>query len=208
MYGLVPFPFFNTTKMNFMKRVFLFAFLLLAAIYSHAQVSVYAKFVTNQSPQLVDENPGTAHSGQILLTTIGNGERQTLNLSSQSTGVGAGKIQFDSIEFTKPISVNTPTFFSMMAAGTPFKYVEISYYNAADQIIFRQTLGLVPVNTMYRAAASCTSGCPGIVETISLQYGTEILTYYTTPGNLSTGISKGWNRINNTAVNDPSTITN
>lgn len=191
-----------------MKQIFLFAFLLLAAIYGNAQVTVYAKFVPNMGAQLVDENPGTTHSGQILLTTVGGGERQSLNIGAQSGGLGAGRVQFDSTMFTKPVSVNSPTFFFLLSSGSALKYVEISYYNAADQIIYRQTLGNVGVSSMYRAAASCANGCPGIVENISLEYGTEVFTYYTTPGNLASGVSKGWNRISNTAVNDPTIVTN
>jgi type VI protein secretion system component Hcp len=188
-----------------MKKSLLFLIFVLAFVCGNAQTSVFVKLTPypNSGITLVDENPGTAHTGQIALSTISNGEIQTLNIGSQSTGAGAGKILFDSINFTKPISINSSTLFSMMCSGTPFKFAEFSYYNSSNQIIYRQTLSLAAVKSMARTTASCSSGCPGIIENISFEYGTEVFTYYTTPGNLNSGISKGWDRVHNVAFNDP-----
>jgi type VI protein secretion system component Hcp len=159
--------------------------------------------LTPYSGTLVDENPGTTHTGQIALSTVSNDEEQTLNIGSQSSGAGAGKVTFNPIAFTKPISVNSATLFSYMCSGTAFKFAEFSYYNSKDEIIYRITLSLAAIKTMSRTAAACASGCPGIVENITFEYGTEVLTYYTTPGNLGTGVSRGWDRVKNVQFNDP-----
>ena len=193
-----------------MKKVLFLAVILFTAICSNAQVKVYAKFVPapgTGSLVIIDENPGTTHAGQILLTTVSSSEANRVTLGTGTSGAGGGRVSFDSLILSKPISINSPAFFKMMCTGTHYKYIEVSYYNAADQIIYRQTLGTVFTTSIARTAASCASGCPGVIENITLAYGVEVFTFYTTPGNLATGISNGWDQIKNITVSNPSNIT-
>jgi Type VI secretion system effector, Hcp len=44
---------------------------------------------------------------------------QTLNIGSQSTGAGAGKVTFNPFSVTRKIDKVSPTLFKMTCAGTP-----------------------------------------------------------------------------------------
>src|SRR5450432_468098 len=95
---------------------------LFVVIYCTAQISVYVKF-TRYSGTILSEEFSTkkGHTDQILLTTYSSDDETMVNIGSQSSGAGAGKITFQPIIFSKPPGANSPMFFSMMASGTPLK---------------------------------------------------------------------------------------
>ncbi len=190
-----------------MKQNSFIALLVLFCTCSHAQVTVYAKFTLNNGT-LLDEGPvAESHKGQILLSSYSIDAVQVLNIGSQSTGAGAGRIAFDPVSFTKPVSINSPQFFSMMCAGTPFKKVEFYFYNAGDKLYYMESLGIVAFKTItHSVAASCpTPGCLGFIETCVMEYGKKVETFYPQDPNGSPGkpVSMGWDRIKNVSLNDP-----
>ncbi len=196
-----------------MKPLIIFISMIFACIFSNAQsVTVYARF-TLYTGSLVDENTRRGHEGQILLTSYTSSELQTLNIGSQSSGAGAGKVTFNPVTFTKPVSVNSPLFFSMMASGTPFKNVAFLFYTTAatgDRLLYQQTMGLVAIKTMQHSVeAACPSAnCPGLIETISLEFGQEINTFYPTDASGMPGksVSNGWDRVKNVKLDDPAAL--
>jgi type VI protein secretion system component Hcp len=182
-----------------MKKFSVFFLFMCAVIYGNAQVSVYVKF-TLYSGSLVDENPSSAtHKGQILLTTISGGIEQSTTIAG--SGAGTGRVSFDLVTYSKPVSINSAQLFGICAAGTRIKTVEISYYDSNDKIIYRQRLGAVIIHSYATTAASCANGCPGVIENISLDYTTDYISTYGTPGGTPT--SFGWNVVTNTEYNDP-----
>src|SRR4051794_34448080 len=48
---------------------------------------------------------------------------QTLNIGSQSTGAGAGKVTFNPFSITRKIDVSSAVFYERACAGEPFKNV-------------------------------------------------------------------------------------
>src|SRR4051812_12974665 len=48
---------------------------------------------------------------------------QTLNIGSQSTGAGAGKVTFNAYLITRKIDKSSPIFFEKACSGTPFQNV-------------------------------------------------------------------------------------
>ncbi len=48
---------------------------------------------------------------------------QVLNIGSQSSGVGAGKVKFNAFSITRKIDRASPTLFDMACSGTAFKQV-------------------------------------------------------------------------------------
>jgi type VI protein secretion system component Hcp len=192
-----------------MKKFILSLLMAWAVMGVHAQVTVYARFTLYNGGVLVNENNSVVHTGQIQLTSYSGGDEQTLNIGSQSSGAGAGKVVFDPVIFSKPVSVNSPQFSSMLASGTPFQKVEIYFYNGADKLIFMQTLGLVAFKSIQRSVAPCTTpACPGLVETISMEYGTEVNTFYPVDAKGLPGkpLSYGWNRVKNVKNDDPAVL--
>ncbi len=74
---------------------------------------------------------------------------QTLNIGSQSSGAGAGKVTFNPFSITRKIDKSSPRVLQMACAGTPFQNV---------------SLGL-------RKAAGGDSGVRGVLPALRLQAG-------------------------------------
>jgi type VI protein secretion system component Hcp len=91
---------------------------------------------------------------------------QVLNIGSQSTGAGAGKVTFNPFTVTRKPDANSATFWSQMCSGTPFKTVVLTATDGATPL-FTFSMGLVAIKTMSISA----SETGGVVETVSFQYG-------------------------------------
>jgi type VI protein secretion system component Hcp len=184
-----------------------------------AQTSVYLRFI-DYSGQILKID-GTKKVGALITgktidptsqeffksTTFSQDAVQTLNIGSQSTGAGAGKIAFNPMAFSRPVDAASPIFFSLMASGTPYRTVEAFVTDQNNQILVKQLYKLVAVKTIGWAAASCTSDCPAALENVSMEYGGLLITIYKS-GNivLPTPITLGWNRVKNIQDNDPNTV--
>lgn len=128
---------------------------------------------------------------------------QTLNIGSQSTGVGAGRVTFNPLTITKKIDVNSSTLFSMCCSGTPFKYLDIVLVESDKKPapIAGYGLGLVAVKTISRAD---DSGEQTSMETVTFEFGQLSIGY---ARQLSTGALDpfhytSWDRVKN--VSGPS----
>ena len=124
---------------------------------------------------------------------------QTLNIGSQSTGAGAGKVTFNPFSITRKIDRSSPDFFQMACSGTAFKQVVLGLRKSAGG----QTAGktylvfnfkLVAVKTI---AWSYDDESPK--ETVTFEYG-GLQVYYTPQnpdGSMAAAIGRGWNRVRN-----------
>jgi len=56
---------------------------------------------------------------------------QVLNIGSQSTGAGAGKITFNPFSITRKIDRSSPILFDMACSGTAFKQVSLALRKSA-----------------------------------------------------------------------------
>ncbi len=126
---------------------------------------------------------------------------QTLNIGSQSTGAGAGRITFNPFRITKFIDGTSPILFQNSASGTPFKTAEVFFVNEKNVLQVRQTYKLVAVKTI---SWSATAGENGIIETLTFEYGGLMITVFQqgTDGEKSNVLLAGWNRVRNTSDND------
>ncbi len=195
-----------------------FIFLALACC-ANAQTAIYARFTTYES--LVFKSDGTTATTPLItsttidptnpeffkLTTFTQNVVQTLNIGSQSTGSGAGKIAFNPFVFTRPVDAISGTLFSRCASGTPFQTVEIFFADATNRIMSKQLYKLVAVKTISWSSASCSSDCPSVIENISMQYGGQMdFIYKTGDKYLSAPIINGWNAVLNVSDYDPNSV--
>ena len=74
---------------------------------------------------------------------------QTLNIGSQSSGSGAGKITFNPFSITRKIDRASPTFFQLACSGTPFQQVALGARKAGG--------GQTPARSTW---CSCSSWSP------------------------------------------------
>lgn len=137
----------------------------------------------------------------ISVVDFSNDVVQTLSIGSQSAGAGAGKIMFNPLRITKRLDAVSPLLFKSAASGAPYKSAEILFVNAQNMLVNRLVYKLVAVKTI----AWAMNEEFGAVENVEFEYGGQFLVVNKIdPSGKSTGTSQaGWNRIRNTADNDP-----
>lgn len=125
---------------------------------------------------------------------------QVLNIGSQSSGVGAGKIKFNAFSITRKIDRASPTLFDMACSGTAFKQVTLALRKSAGgmttgQIFLRFDFKLVGVKTIQWEHDEESPK-----ETVTFEYGGLLIRYcqQNPDGTLASSIPGGWNGCKNT----------
>jgi type VI secretion system Hcp family effector len=165
--------------------------------------NIYLKFTNygNSAATIKGNVTASGYVGAIQATSLTWSVEQTLNIGSQSTGAGAGKVTFNDLTFTKAVDATSPAFFLALCAGIPFEFVDISFVTSA---------GTTATCRLKLAAVKSIDGTVGTVdggtgtgvpsENIALEYGGVIWTVG--------AASEGWNRVQNTADTNPATAIN
>jgi type VI protein secretion system component Hcp len=124
---------------------------------------------------------------------------QVLNIGSQSTGAGAGKITFNAFSITRKIDRSSPILFDMACSGTAFKQVSLALRKSAGGmqsgvIFLRFDFKLAAVKTI-----SWSHDDESPKETTTFEYGGMLIRYcqQKADGSLNTAIPGGWNRVKN-----------
>jgi type VI protein secretion system component Hcp len=124
---------------------------------------------------------------------------QVLNIGSQSSGAGAGKVTFNPFSITRKPEASSPTFWGQMCSGTPFKTVVFTATESGTNTPFLTfTMGLVAIKTMGVAA----SETGGVLETVSFEYGqaTYGAAQQNSDGSLGKMVTAGWDVTKNIKV--------
>ncbi|MEO8765474.1 MAG: type VI secretion system tube protein Hcp [Ginsengibacter sp.] len=151
----------------------------------------------------VDDVLDTKNDQFIRVSAFSGDVEQQLNIGSQSSGAGAGKILFNPFRITKFADAVSPLLFADAASGKAFKTVEVFFVNARKIPEVRYTYKLVAIKAISWAAAS---GEQGTIESISFEYGGLIITVYPHNKGGSTVVQAGWNRVKNVSDNDLNVI--
>lgn len=130
---------------------------------------------------------------------------QTLNLGSQASGAGAGKITFNPFSITRKIDLASPTFFEMACSGTAFQQVTLALRKSsgagtadagltAGVVFLRFDFKLVAVKTI-----SWAHDDESPKETVTFDYGGLQIRYAQQDANGKplAAVSGGWNRVRN-----------
>jgi type VI secretion system Hcp family effector len=126
---------------------------------------------------------------------------QTLNIGSQSTGAGAGKVTFNPFSITRRIDALSPTLFHNTAAGVPFETVDLLEHRAGKDgnraAFVAWQFKLVAVKTVTWASDDDRP-----TETISFEYGGLSIRYVpqSAAGQLQPPVQTGWDRVRNVAL--------
>ena len=125
---------------------------------------------------------------------------QTLNIGSQSTGAGAGKIVFNPFSITRKIDKSSPTLFYNACQGRAFQQVSLGLrksagVDASGVFFLRFDFKLVAVKTI-----SWAHDEESPKETVTFDYGGLQVRYrpQNAGGSLDPVIAQGWNRTTNT----------
>jgi type VI secretion system secreted protein Hcp len=129
---------------------------------------------------------------------------QTLNIGSQSTGAGAGRVTFNPFSITRKIDCASPILFKLSCSGTPFQTVCLGLRkagggNTSGRFFVVFTFKLVAVKTI-----SWAHDDESPKETVTFEYGGFNIRYSQQgpDGKPATAIPGGWNRVKNIVADD------
>jgi type VI protein secretion system component Hcp len=161
----------------------------------------YVRF-TSYDGSILKGDDGKAQWFEVYGLSFGS--EQTLNIGSQSTGAGAGKIDFNPLSFTLGSSAGTTQLDALLAKGTAFKTIELVGYqtglNGSAQAVSLSTFKFAAVKS---DAIDVVTG----QHALSFEYGGLVSKAATlnSDGLLSTGIPMGWNKVTNVSDDSLST---
>ena len=130
---------------------------------------------------------------------------QTLNIGSQSTGAGAGKVTFNPFSITRKIDRFSPLLFQASCSGTPYQKVGLGLRKSAGG----NTAGIIYLVFLFKLAAvktiSWSYDDESPKETTTFEYGGLQVHYcpQKSDGGLADVIPSGWNRVRNVLDDSP-----
>ena len=133
---------------------------------------------------------------------------QTLNIGSQSTGAGAGKVTFNPFSITRKIDRFSPLLFQASCSGTPYQKVALGLRKSAGG----NTSGIIYLAFIFKLVAvktiSWSYDDEAPKETTTFEYG-GLQVHYSPQkpnGGLDTCIPSGWNRVKNIKDDVPDSL--
>lgn len=195
-----------------MKKFYVTLLALVVAVAAQAQtfymkITDYNnKVVTAGISQLDGGNNFPDLKSYVEVSSLQYDFEQLINIGSQSSGAGAGKVTFNPLVITKVADQLSAPLFQAMATGAAYKTIEFVSLNSNKQVLYSIMLKLAAVKTMSVSTVACgTPQCAGIAESISFEYGAYLMQPYwqNANGTITKGNVVGWNRIKNIADTDP-----
>ncbi len=175
---------------------------------------IFVKFIDYQgtSATVYGESVVKGMAGSIEALSFSSEVEQTLNIGSQTSGAGAGKISFGDILFTKNVDSTSSALLAAAAAGRAFKEVDVTFTAPDGSTSALLRLGLVAVKSIGLAMA--TTAAP-LLESITLNCGSQVwvlppnptiprgaanpnLAPQTPPASFTN--TAGWDRVHNTSI--------
>lgn len=167
---------------------------------------LYLQFVSGSSgtPVIQGESqvmiPGETSDLQDVAPIAINGfdftADTTLNIGSQSSGAGAGKITFEPLTVTRVLDKNSPALFQITAGGRTFPTMVltvVTHSGAKSRILAQWKFALVALKSVAYSSPN--------EETDTFEYGASTFTYYNqTTGGKTVQNTGSWNRITNSPV--------
>ncbi len=175
---------------------------------------IFLRFVDYQgtSASVYGESTVKGMAGSIEALSFSLDVEQTLNIGSQSSGAGAGKISFGDIQFTKNVDSTSGVLFGAAASGRAFKEVDVTFTRPDLSTYALLRLGLVAVKSIGLATDSTANP---LLETVTLECGSQLwvtqanptiakgaanpaLAAIAAPSSLPNAV--GWDRVHNTSI--------
>lgn len=151
----------------------------------------------------VDFQSAFKAKGLFEVQDYGFDTEQAFNMSSQSSGIGAGKITFNAFSITRKIDRASPTFFEMSCNGTAFKKVALGLRKSAGESAGTDVSGLFFLRFDFKLVGVKTIAYAhddeSPKETITFVYGALQVRYLqqNNDGTPGTVFPAGWNQQQN-----------
>jgi type VI protein secretion system component Hcp len=187
------------------KSIALFCVFASLATAAQAAANVYIRFKPYNAAYLTPVAlSGMQAENWTPVSSFSSNIEQTLNIGSQSSGAGAGKVTFNPFTVTLPSSTLDAKLFTMCCQGTPFSDVEVAYTtpgSSGNTITEIFHFKLVAVKTV---SWSITGFEP--TSQYTFEFGGLVLEFPQFPGGPKTVVIGGWDRVKNTSLTDPKAV--
>ena len=177
-----------------------------SALTSESQVDM-SKNSEDLAKDLKAYATGTTKGGQLFeVEDYSFDVEQTLNIGSQSSGAGAGKITFNPFSITRKIDCASPIFYQMACSGQAFQQVGLALRKSSGG---SQTAGVIYLRFDFKLVAvktiSWAHDDESPKETVTFEYGGLIVRYtqQNPDGSFQPIVMGGWNRVKNNADSTP-----
>jgi type VI protein secretion system component Hcp len=140
----------------------------------------------------------------IEVLTVSFDIEQTLNIGSQSSGAGAGKITFNPFSITRRPDAHSAQFWQMACSGTAFRKATLTASRPGSTTPFVTfTMGLVAIKTIAISADESSD----ITETVTFEYGQGAYgaASQNPDGSVGSLVAAGWDRVKNVSE-DPTKV--
>ena len=127
-------------------------------------------FAAGPNSRIVGEIEGI---GQFDVLSFSWAVSNDLNIGSQSSGAGAGKVHFQDLSLTKPLDSLTSTLFGAIGTGGPFNSASITYSDNKGNTILQIAMKLVLL-TSFSIGSAGDGSAP--TESLTLAFGQVTLT--------------------------------
>lgn len=169
------------------------------AINAKADVSKLKPEPLGQTANLTNALGGDPDFALVKISRFSLGADRPVNIGSQSSGAGVGKVSFEDFEVEKPLDNLSPSLFSDLASGDHFKNVFIVVRRRSGQLSvpsFAYEMGLVFLTKIHVSGSTqipteTLTGAAGQLALLAYKQGAN--------GALAPGNGAGWNRVTNKA---------
>ncbi len=175
--------------------------------YNQAWLTAESQVDMSKNKEELASKPSQPAAGSLFeITEYSFDIEQTLNIGSQSSGAGAGKVTFNPFSITRKIDKASATFYQMACSGTAFETVVLmlrkslgagaSANEVSGGVFLRFDFKLVAVKTI-----SWAHDDEAPTESVTFEYGGLQMRYaqQEASGKLGTVFASGWNRVRNVA---------
>jgi type VI secretion system Hcp family effector len=163
----------------------------------------YLAFSGNYGPAIKGESTRKGFENWIEIDYFDFDIQQKLTIGSQTTGAGAGKVQFGAFQVRKQPDSSSPLLFQACAAGTPWEKATLALHKAGGESTvnyLRFEFQLVALQGVHWTGDTNNGDTPS--EVLAFMYGALHVTY--TPqkidGTAGAAIVGGWNQIKNEKI--------
>ena len=152
----------------------------LAATPAFAALNAYL-----QLDGIAGESKESNHSGWLDVSSFTLDPQQVLNIGSQSSGAGAGKVTFNPFTITRKIDRASPNLVTASTAHRTIPHATIEFTNDGEQTVSWRALVTDAVVTGYKVKPATGNG--PATEEVTLQPGNLEIWSRPTPANGTPG---------------------
>lgn len=176
--------------------------------YNNAYLPSESQVVTKDNTETMFEQysfkEAASKNGLFEIEDYSFDVEQTLNIGSQSTGAGAGKITFNPFSITRKIDKASPALFERACSGTPYMQVGLGLRKGSGGLVSGQLFVVFIFKLVAVKTISWAHDDESPKETTTFEYG-GLQVHYTPQlpnGKMDKEIPGGWNRVKNVQDRD------